>query len=454
MKTIALSLAAALLAGGCSQHDTIVGEESDQPGEPGYALVLDLLPEPVVDVDLLFVIDNSGSMAEEQASLATWAKDALFGTLNISPETQLNLHVAVVSTHVGIGSDNISSCEGLGDGGLFQNEPRVVNCSPPTDRFIIDVDNGDGTRLTNYTGTLDETFACIAPLGIQGCGFEHPLEAMKRALDGSNPLNDGFLRPNAMLAVVIVSDEDDCSASDVAVFDASQNDISDPLGPLSSFRCFEFGVICDGDDPRTAGSKTGCVPRDDSPYLSAIAGYANFLKSLKTDPGLVVVGGIFGEAGDTAQVTVNELGHPQLAESCSSLGGLAYPGIRLQGFLDQFPARSRFASICSEDLSGPLAATAATVRDAATRVPCLQGQLVTPAADQASPVCKVWDRNHATGDFARIASCSESGGAAPCYTMAPDASACGHTASNLSVHMKRDATPAPGTHLLVECLAP
>ena len=42
---------------------------------------------------------------------------------------------------------------------------------------------------------------------------------MKRALDGSNPENEGFLRDDAFLAVIFVADEDDCSAFSRGVFD-------------------------------------------------------------------------------------------------------------------------------------------------------------------------------------------------------------------------------------------
>ena len=52
----------------------------------------------------------------------------------------------------------------------------------------------------------------VALVGDNGCAIQGPLEAMKRALSaGRNP---GFLRPGALLGVLIVTDEDDCSAID------------------------------------------------------------------------------------------------------------------------------------------------------------------------------------------------------------------------------------------------
>ena len=57
------------------------------------------------------------------------------------------------------------------------------------------------------------------------------------------------------------------------------------LGPRTSFRCFEFGTVCDPDaDPRASGTRTGCRSREDSPYLASVASYTAFLRGLKADP--------------------------------------------------------------------------------------------------------------------------------------------------------------------------
>ena len=55
-----------------------------------------------------------------------------------------------------------------------------------------------------------------------------------------------FFRPEANLAIVILADEDDCSLLDPALLGTSAE-----LGPLSAFRCFEHGVVCDPDAPRS-----------------------------------------------------------------------------------------------------------------------------------------------------------------------------------------------------------
>jgi hypothetical protein len=58
------------------------------------------------------------------------------------------------------------------------------------------------------------------------------LEATYRALHDAIPENAGFLRPGAALAVLIATDEDDCSA------DPGSDVFSGPYGPVSLFsRC-------------------------------------------------------------------------------------------------------------------------------------------------------------------------------------------------------------------------
>ncbi len=359
---LALSLGLVLL--GSLFSSSCKGGPDDPPNT-----IFDAGPEAIIDgaiippdavpaataegIDLLFVIDNSNSMREEQASLV-----ANFNRfVNVLQELDSGLpdiHIGVVTTNLGAGDNGIAGCEGQGDNGILVNTPSSNACNTPSDRYISDVAGSDGTRIRNYEGTLAETFSCIAEVGVTGCGFEQPLEAMVRALDGSNPQNAGFLRPEALLAVVIISDEDDCSATNLGIYntDPAQDRIDSELGFLSSFRCFEFGVSCNPDTPRTPGARSDCSPRQDSPYMDDIRVYADFLKGLKDNPGNVVVAGIVGNASPVS-VSLNE-GEPRLDASCSSGSGDAAPAVRLTAFLEQFPDRNTVTTICNEDLSDGL----------------------------------------------------------------------------------------------------
>lgn len=443
-RTLCTAAAAVALVSACADQNGDLGGDRDVD----YALVTDMLPDGVTDVDILFVIDDSGSMSQEQGSLATWASNSLFGVLGGPDGALLDLHVAVVSTDLAGGEiANVSGCTSSDDG-VFQSEPFDGQCPAPTGHFLYDVDDGAGGRDTNFSGTMSEAFACIAQLGIEGCGFEQPLEAMRRALDGSNPENDGFLRPNALLAVVFVTDEDDCSMADTAMFDPADM----TLGPLTSFRCFADGVVCDPDDPLAPGAKTDCQVRDQPQFLFPVDEYVDFLTGLKPYPGMVVVGGIMGDPTDV-HVSINEIGNPQLEASCtSSWGGDGAPAIRLQALLDAFPAHSRFSTICSDDdMSGPLESVAMNINDTSGRSPCVRGDVADFDPDLAGvqAVCRAFEVVGAE----RIAIEACDGGDTGCFSIVEDAPACRHTATGLAVAVSDDLAGA-GHHIQVECGAP
>ena len=321
-----------------------------------------------VDIDVLFVIDNSTSMQEEQESLRTNFPlfiEALKGSDGKLP----NLHVGIVSTDLGAGI-GIQDCNGDGDAGRLQNTPIDGTCEGPSDSFIQDVaDPGDpDLRITNYTSsqTLEETFSCIAELGTRGCGFEQPLESMYRALRDDPGTNAGFLRDDALLVVVIIADEDDCSTEDPVMFSMPQAELDSPLGPLDSFRCFEFGVVCDDDRPRDLGSRQTCRPREDSPYMYPIERYVQFFQTdLGKDPDEVLIVTITGgpepvvvEEGVIASRPLFVLG-----PSCSGPGGIAQPAVRLDHFASRFPFFRTSSSICDEGLTdGLVDASSAIIR--------------------------------------------------------------------------------------------
>jgi hypothetical protein len=415
-----------ILLAGCSQEDAQLGN--------GYRPVLDVPPEPIEAVDILFVIDNSGSMQEQQDALIASAGEALFDQLAAEIGGMPDIHVAVISSDLGAGSWNIAGCEDGDDGAFLIGDAA---CPVTIDgAFLSDYDDGSGGRIRNFTGELADAFACSAALGTSGCGFEQHLESMRRALDGSNSQNAGFLRDDAILLVVILADEDDCSTFDTAMFDPSQDDIASPLGPMASFRCFEFGVVCDVDDPRTLGAKTGCVPRDESPYMTEVGEYVSFLQGLKVDPTLVMVAGIFADAVPVEVVTdPGATDRLALADVCGGdpmeqIG--TYPAVRLHALADGFPARWIFSPICdaSAQMAANLRRISLTLGTVMAAKSCLPDDL------PAQPRCR--------GFAAPV------GGARRpvAITIAPDADQCG---SRLAVSVEPGAI-ADGEHLIVECL--
>jgi hypothetical protein len=316
-------------------------------------------PPPATMVDVLFVIDDSLGMAEHQTALTESAPAFLNGLTN-ADGLRLDLRVAVVSTN--LGSSSAPMCEGDGDGGRFLSAALGMGCTGPTDAFIRDGVEADCTpdpmdesscRVRNFTGqTLGETFACIANLGTAGCGFEQPLEAMRKALSGEVPENAGFLRDDALLVVVILGNEDDCSAQ-TALFQNTP-EAETAYGPFSSFRCFEHGVVCDPDDPRTPGVKSGCRSREDSTVVYPVASYVEFLLGLKSHPARVKVVVLSTPADGTASVVMNGENF-NLDTACGSNSSTA---IRLAEFASSFAAGGATGDVCTDMFDAALATVA------------------------------------------------------------------------------------------------
>ncbi len=323
-------------------------------------VVVDLVPliktalqQPLLDV--LFVVDNSGSMEQEQLALAQ-AFPAFIDELRYS---FVNLRVGVISTDMGTGNYRLPSCEVTGgDDGALQTTPQIAGCATPSKPWIAtssSIEDGKLTIQDNVaSGTAEDAFSCIGPVGVFGCGFEQPLAAITRALEPDHPVNVGFVRPKAALAIVVLSDEDDCSTKDPSLYDPMEESLVS-LGPLTSFRCFEFGVTCDINDRQTGGPRKDCAPTVGGKYLQEIASVVAKLKALKgASPVFFARIG-----GPSTPVAVDVKGiHPTLKPSCQTNTGSALPAIRLQAIVDAFAPRSSFDSICTSDLTPTLRSVA------------------------------------------------------------------------------------------------
>ena len=451
-RSLALTVVLASLAG-CPARE--LSKVDPQPIEEFYKRI------PVQinrDLDILFVVDNSGSMREEQESLAANFPEFIKVLQTIEGGLP-NVHIGVISTDVGAGRFSIGTCERNGDNGELQADPRVNGCTPPSEPFLVDVADTDGSRITNYEGDLSESFSCIAQLGKEGCGFEQPLEAVRRALE-NNPANAGFIRPNAFLAIIFITDEDDCSAVGDAIFDTSPTAVA-TLGPPKSYRCFQEGVICDPDVPGQPGVKSNCRPRDDSKLLHNIqTEYVDFLKQLKDDPGLIVTAAIMGATPSVVSVqAVPQIDGDDILEltpSCESAGfGKAAPPIRLKWFLEQFAGQNTTTEICDGDLSPALTQIAELLKDVVGN-PCLAPNATL--SDKGLPVCTVKEvTNDRTED--RIAkvipTCSSLANAAkeaPCWVVEKSNDCPTANGPGPSIVVERNgATPPVNTFLEVRC---
>lgn len=160
MRRIAAIVVCGAALAGCSEYDyreITMTETFDQVAEPAAA-------------DVLFVVDNSSSMSEEQALL----QSNFASFVELIRESFANFQLGVTTTDV------IAPDAGLLRGGVL---------TPDTPDLV---------------GAATHAFA----VGTHGSRDERGLEAAAMALDGRNP---GFHRDGTRLNIVVFSDEDDHS---------------------------------------------------------------------------------------------------------------------------------------------------------------------------------------------------------------------------------------------------
>jgi len=408
---------------------------------------------PVVinrDVDVLFMIDDSPSMLDKQNNLKANFPNFI-DVLNQVPGGLPNLHLGVVTSDLGtsaadgttgpsIGS-SAGACMGQGKAGALRTSTSIQG------NFISDVATGS-TRVTNYTGTLADAFSSLASVGQTGCGFEQSLEAVKRALN-NNPANAGFLRPSAKLAVVFLTDEDDCSFAHSSILTQDTG----TYGPLSSFRCTRFGVTCDvggqtTDAMNQAGDKNQCHSNESGTDLTAVASYTSFLKGLKANPDDVIVSGIIGPTTPFQVASLPPPGQPSgtpvptLQHSCTYVSTsdgteVADPPVRLKQAIDAMGGS--WTTICQNDLSDALHEIAGKLVQKIGD-PCLSAPIAQPAD------CEAFDVVGASSTA--IAACP---GGPPCFSVAADPVSCPNL-DHLKLTVDRGATTPPaGTHVVLKC---
>lgn len=161
-------------------------------------------------MDIVFIVDDSGSMQEEQANLAANFPKFVskIDSFKTKSGSKLDWRIAVTTTgrnlnykiSMPIGGGTMPMSE-KGDDGAF----RMKSECGTTKRWVEKAD-----------AQPTQEFQCLAKVGTGGSSIEMPLLATKlatvdRVSDGTNK---GFLRDDALLAVVILTDEDDCSRED------------------------------------------------------------------------------------------------------------------------------------------------------------------------------------------------------------------------------------------------
>jgi len=258
-------------------------------------------------MDIVFVVDNSGSMKEEQSNLvANFPKFVkVLDEFKTKSGAKIDYRLAVTTTGRDVsykmavpGFGEIPQSE-KGENGAFRN-----GCGM-TRRWVEKSDPGAVAEFT-----------CLAQAGTGGPSIEMPLYALKLAFNDrmADGTNTGFLRPDALLGTVILTDEDDCSREDNDF--TIQNDVCATM-----------------------------------PNVKPVAEYAAMLDAAAKGPGRWATAVIAGE------------------KACKSAFGDAADAKRLRDFVTLAGKNGTFSSICNGDLTPALEKALATFDAACKNFP-------------------------------------------------------------------------------------
>jgi hypothetical protein len=165
------------------------------PADPLDKLVTDHFEQnSSLSLDLLWVIDNSGSMRPYQQSLSNNFRAFISQFSNIEVDFQLG----VTSTDICPGDSQVPLEQSVCPGSNHQTGLQGS----------LNSYNGEKV-IAHDAPNLDYLFRRLVNIGTNGSSFEHGLSAsylaVQKSLAGANRLS----RPDSFLAVIIVSDEND-----------------------------------------------------------------------------------------------------------------------------------------------------------------------------------------------------------------------------------------------------
>lgn len=427
---------------------------------------------PIRDVDIMFMIDNSPSMKDKQENLARNFPIFMDVLKNI-PGGLPNVHVGIVSSDVGAGPSPVAcqatgrcQCNPGGDRGVLYGAEKLPTCGimDPKGHFLSSSNMG---TMNNFTGDISAAFSCMARgVGDVGCGQEHQLQSIRVGLyEMTTPENKGFLRPNAYLAIILLTDEDDCSAPPNSDLFTWKTD-----GYTDSWRCAYWGHECAGKMP-TMGKfatpldncTTNDTPVDNGGKLIPVQEFVNDIRRVKPRPDQqIIVAAVTGLPDDpkTAQYKYDLVmpdggGTPAIdyLPVCQNMrNGKATASIRIKKFVDSFGPNGSVHSICADEFKDAMKNIADKLASKLT-TPCIEEPLIDtqPSMPGVQPDCAVSDKVPAAGGGyteTPLPKCSS--GAMPCWDLVADPM-CTTSGFKMSVKRPGNGMAAPGTVQSIKC---
>lgn len=261
---------------GTSDDGSDTGDETEDDDDGGKFDV-NMMPDVEVEsgcqkVDLLFVIDSTGSMGPHQQNLIE-SYDGFVDGISAHFGEDRDFHIGVISTDAY--KWNEDSC--IEKGALVtqvidQGWQNVVECSP----------YAEGNRFMTEADDLATAFPCTANINTGGDKTPQParaaIAAIQPEINDVGGCNEGFLRDDALLVLVLITDS---MSADVPGADAHANENPAPWHPAivdakggNPENAVAIGFIASGD--------TWCIPNGYDGYQA---------------PNLIDFIGDFGENG-------------------------------------------------------------------------------------------------------------------------------------------------------------
>ena len=476
---------------------------------PGYTPLPDYAAIPTREVDLVFILNNSPSMAVKRDKGIRQVPDLMKALADPSAGTLPSLRIAFIDGDMGSGDGgNLQMVGGLGCG-----------VTDPTARWV----QMATLSPANYTGDIGQVLSCVASSLPQfGSNYQQPLQALATSATELGPAGlPAFLREHAYLGLIIISDEDDCSAlPNTGMF------APDIGTETANLRCATRGHECGGQNLAypTTGALTSpfesCVARNDTcpestdsaqltscTPLADIHALADKVKALKSDPdNMVLVTGISGwprqdqgltpaeykiapvpdlGAAPGSPATVYDLwpvcydvdhppSNPDPATGYDAVAAAygAKPSPRLRAFIDEFGVNGLRFSACERDWIGAMEPLGETLAKK-LRSACIDDKLVDtePATSgldadclvdyflpkvenpttPSSSACVAGSGESAEWTRTSIPHCDPVAPVAPCWQIMQDPMRCPRNGQLLDIRsVPRNYTPG-GTRWRVQC---
>lgn len=219
------------------------------------AAIAEVLPVPegiARKLDVLFVIDDSNADGLHQDRLAAqipgWIDALVSGDLDEDGAAELvpieSIHFGVTTTNMGTEPFVVPTCAGSGQDGELLTSGIQPECARSYPRVLeFEASSGQSPEsIANDLGCL------MRRTGAPGCAFEQPFEAMLKALTPSTSAieflsgtghadgaNAGFLREDSVLAIVMLTSENDCSARNREIYSSTGR-----FGGELNLRCAQY----------------------------------------------------------------------------------------------------------------------------------------------------------------------------------------------------------------------